>query len=139
MTRAYSMDLRERVVAAVLSGSTVREAAERFGIAPSTAVKWGLRLKTTGSLAPGKMGGHRRPALREQIRVFIVRRIVEKPDVTVRALQAELLAEGVKVSHDTVWTCLKAEDLSCKKNRIRRGAGAAEDGALSGPLEGKPA
>jgi putative transposase len=139
MTRAYSMDLRERVVNAVLSGSTVREAAVRFGIAVSTAVKWSQRQRATGSVAPGKMGGHRRPILREQARIFIAGRIAEKPDLTVRTLQAELLGQGLKVSHDTVWKCLKAEELSCKKNRVRPRAAAPQDGALSCPLEGTPA
>jgi transposase len=124
MTRAYSMDLRERVADAVLSGSTVREAASRFGVAASTAVRWSRQKRATGSVTPGKMGGHRRPFLREQARIFIVRRIEHKPDLTVRALQAELLEEGLKVSHDTVWKCLKSEDLSCKKNRVRRRARA---------------
>jgi transposase len=135
MTRAYSMDLRERVVNAVVSGSTVRDVAARFGVAVSTAVKWSQRHRATGSAAPGKMGGHRRPVLREQARVLIVRRIAEKPDLTVRALQAELLGQGLKVSRDTVWKCLKAEDLSCKKNRVRSRARAAQDGSLPGALE----
>jgi transposase len=139
MTRAYSMDLRERVVKAVLSGATVREVASRFGVAVSTVVKWSQRQRSTGSVSPKKVGGHRRPFLREQARIFIVRRIAEKPDLTIRALQAELLGQGLKVSHDTVWKGLKAEELSCKKNRIRSRATAARDGALSRTLEGAPA
>lgn len=83
------MDLRTRVVSAVLSGSTVREAASRFGVAISTAVKWSQRHRATGSVAPGKIGGHRRPILREQAKAFILSRIAENPDLTVRALQAE--------------------------------------------------
>lgn len=139
MTRAYSMDLRERVVNAVLSGATVREAASRFGVAVSTAVKWSQRRRKTGSVAPGRVGGHRQPILREKARIFIVRRIAEKSDLTVRALQAELMAQGIKVSHDTVWKCLKAEDLSCKKNRVRSRAAAAQDRALPATLESAPA
>ena len=131
MTRAYSMDLRERVVGAVLSGATVREAASRFGVAVSTVVKWTQRQRATGSVFPKKVGGHRRPILREQARIFIVRRIAEKPDLTIRGLQAELLEQGLEVSHDTVWKCLKSEELSCKKNLVRSGADAAQDGALS--------
>ena len=57
MTRAYSMDLRERVVDAVQLGATVREAATRFGVAISTVVKWTQRQRTTGSVAPKKVGG----------------------------------------------------------------------------------
>jgi transposase len=68
MTRAYSLDLRRRVVDAVMSGATVREAAARFGVVPSCVVKWKQRLKATGSLAPGKIGGHRRPILEGEAR-----------------------------------------------------------------------
>lgn len=139
MTRAYSMDLRERVVNAVLSGATVREAASWFGVAVSTVVKWTQRHRATGSVSPKKVGGHRRPILREQARIFIVRRIAEKPDLTVRALQAELAGQGLKVSHDTVWKCLKAEDLSCKKNRVRKGAVPAQNGPLPDALASTPA
>jgi putative transposase len=139
MTRAYSMDLRERVVNAVLSGSTMREAASRYGVAVSTAVKWSQRQRRAGSVAPGKVGGHRQPILREKARIFVVRRIAEKPDLTIRALQAELMDQGLKVSHDTVWKCLRAESLSCKKNHVRSRAVAAQDSAVPGPLESAPA
>ena len=43
MTRALSNDLRQRVVASVLSGETCRQVAARFGIAVSPVVKWRLR------------------------------------------------------------------------------------------------
>ena len=58
MARPYSMDLRERVVAAVTQeGQSRNQAANRFGVAISTAVKWLERYETTGSVAPGQMGG----------------------------------------------------------------------------------
>mgnify|MGYP006171473489 CR=1 FL=1 len=63
MTRPYSNDLRERVVAAVESGGSCRAVAARFGVAVSSVVKWHQRYRRTGSVAPGKMGGHRRPLL----------------------------------------------------------------------------
>ena len=63
MTRAYSNDLRERVVAAVRAGDSCRLVADRFGVAVSTVVKWSQRHRATGSVAPGKMGGHRRRIL----------------------------------------------------------------------------
>ena len=63
MTRPLSMDLRERVIAAVLAGESCRAVASRFGVAVSSVVKWSQRHRATGSVAPGKMGGHRRPIL----------------------------------------------------------------------------
>ena len=58
MGRAYSIDLRERVVAAVESGGlSCHRAAEQFGIGVSTAIRWVGRLRKTGSVAPSKIGG----------------------------------------------------------------------------------
>jgi transposase len=51
MTRAYSTDLRERVVAAVWAGSRVRAAtAGRFGVAVSSVVKWSQLEVRTGAV-----------------------------------------------------------------------------------------
>lgn len=64
MARAYSMDLRERVAAAVeRDGRSCHEAA-RFGVAASSAIKWVQRYRTTGSFAPSQIGGHKPRVLR---------------------------------------------------------------------------
>src|SRR5579875_1459820 len=61
MGKPYSMDLRERAVAAVVSGGlSCRRAAKQFGLGVNTVITWVRRLRQTGSVAPGKMGGHRR-------------------------------------------------------------------------------
>ena len=78
MTRALSNDLRERVVAAVVGGESCRAVASRFGVAVSSVVKWSQRYRATGSVAPGKMGGHRKRVL-EPHRAFIVERINQTP------------------------------------------------------------
>ena len=60
MSKPCSMDLRERVVAAVETGGMSRnQAAVRFGVAPSSAIKWVARYRATGSAAPAKMGGYK--------------------------------------------------------------------------------
>ncbi len=65
MVKPYSNDLRERAVAALAGGDSARVVGERFGIAKSSVIKWHQRYRKTGSIAPGKMGGHRKriPAL----------------------------------------------------------------------------
>lgn len=123
MTRAYSNDLRERVVCAVEAGARTRAVAERFGIAVSSVVKWHQRYRVNGSVAPGKTGGHRKRLL-EPHRTFIIERIKQTPHLTLHGLKAELAARGVKVSHDTVWQYLRREGLSFKKNSVRAGTGA---------------
>lgn len=118
MTRPFSNDLRERVVAAIRSGTSCRSAAARFGIAASTAVKWSQRHRATGSVAPGKMGGHRRRVL-DPHRFFLIERLAAQPHLTLHALKAELAARGVTVSHIAVWEFLRREGLRFKKKSVR--------------------
>lgn len=118
MTRALSNDLRERVVAAVSAGESCRSAAARFGVSVSSVVKWSQRYRATGSVTPGKMGGHRRRVL-EPHRAFIVERIGQSPHLTLHRLKDELAVRGVAVSHNAVWQFLRREGLSFKKNTVR--------------------
>jgi len=118
MTRPLSNDLRERVVAAVLGGQSCRTVASRFGVAVSSVVKWSQRYRATGSVKPGKMGGHRKPLL-DPHRAFILGRIKQTPHLTLHGLKDELAARGVKVSHNAVWLFLRREGLRFKKNAVR--------------------
>ena len=116
MVRPLSIDLRKRAVAAVVKGESCRSVALRFGVAVSSVVKWSQRYRATGSVAPGKMGGHRKPVL-EPHRAFIKERISQTPHLTLHALKDELAARGVKVSHNAVWLFLRREGLRFKKKR----------------------
>ena len=118
MTRPYSNDLRERVVGAVVAGDSCRAVSARFGVAVSTVVKWSQRYRRTGSVAPGKVGGHRRRVLVPH-RAFIVRRIGEEPHLTLHRLKDELAERGIAVSHNTIWVFLRREGLRFKKNAVR--------------------
>ena len=118
MVRPISNDLRKRAVSAVAKGESCRSVAERFGVAVSSVVKWSQRYRTTGSVVPGKMGGHRKPVL-DPHRAFIVERITQTPHLTLHGLKAELAARGVKVSHNAVWLFLRREGLRFKKNTVR--------------------
>jgi putative transposase len=118
MTRPLSIDLRERVVRAIEAGESCRSVAGRFGIAVSSAVKWTQLHRATGSVNPGKMGGHRKPLL-DSHRAFIIERINQTPHLTLHGLKDELAGRGVKVSHNAVWLFLRREGLRFKKNTIR--------------------
>jgi transposase len=122
MVRPYSLDLRERVVAAVQSGQSCRVVAERFGVSVASVVKWGQRARTTGSPAAKPMGG-KRPVLLAGQHAFIMERIETKPDITVRGLMAELAERGTTVSYGAVWTYLHRNGQSFKKNSARQRAG----------------
>jgi len=67
MTRPYSIDLRERALARVEKGETIRSVAGSFGISPSCVSKWGSLKRRTGEVAPGKVGGHKKRALSGEI------------------------------------------------------------------------
>ena len=59
MGRAYSDDLRERVVRAVIKGGLSRhQAAAQFGVGISTAINWVQRFHQTGSVKPDRIGGY---------------------------------------------------------------------------------
>ena len=118
MAKPASIDLRRRVVMAVLDGQSSRAVAERFDVAPSSPSKWTQLYRETGSFKPRRMGGHRRPLL-EPYETFIMERITEMSHVTVRELQDELAKRGVKVMHDTVWRFLRDQGLSHKKKPVR--------------------
>jgi transposase len=118
MTRPLSNDLRERVVLAVLAGESCRAVAQRFGVGVSSVVKWSQRYRATGSVAPGKMGGHRKCVLAPH-RAFVVARIEQTSHLTLHGLKDELAARGVKVSHNAVWLFLRREGLRFKKNTVR--------------------
>jgi putative transposase len=118
MARPLSNDLRERVVAAVSRGQSCRAVALRFGVSVSSVVKWSQRHRATGSVAAGKMGGHRKRVL-EPHRAFIKERISQTPHLTLHGLKDELAARGVKVSHNAVWMFLWREGLRFKKNAVR--------------------
>jgi putative transposase len=128
------MDLRERVVAAVAAGESRRSAARRFGVSESVAVKWLQRVAATGSVKPGRMGGHVRPAL-EAEREWLLARIAQGPDATVRGLAAELTARGVKTGPYAVWSFFRREGLTFKKKPARGRAGPAGRGPPARAME----
>lgn len=117
MGKPCSMDLRERVVAAVEAGGMSRnQAAARFGVAPSSAIKWVARFRATGSAAPAQMGGHKPRTLSGAHADWLIARCQER-DFTISQLVEELQQmRGLKVDRRSVWEFLHAYDLSFKKS-----------------------
>jgi transposase len=134
MARAYSLDLRERVVAAVTSGESCRKVAATFRVSVASVVKWSQRFRKEGSAAARRMGGHRAYVLAPE-RDWLLSRLAEKPDVTLRALLAELSDRGIVVSYYAVWHFFEHEGISFKKKPSRQRAGSAGRRPPPGPLE----
>lgn len=114
---ALSNDLRVRLVRAVEAGASCRQVAARFDVSPSTVIKLMQRVRTTGSVAPGKIGGYRRPLLEcheETLRELTGAR----KGITLAELRAAIVARGgPAVSLWTVWSMLRRLGLSHKKSR----------------------
>ncbi len=124
MTRAYSEDLRSRVIREIKKGASCRSVADLFGVAPSTAVKWAQRWRKTGSYEAMPQGGDRRSRLTGE-RQWLLQQIKEVPDMTLMELREALRRRGIRVGYGTVWRFFDREGISFKKKPIRRRAKAA--------------
>ena len=115
MTAPLSQDLRERIARSVENGSSARAAAARFEVSPSAAVKLMQRVRQTGSTAPAKMGGHRRPILEphaDALRAIAT----SKPGIMLKEMRDALHARGIAVKAlSTIADMLHRLGLSHKK------------------------
>ena len=115
---AYSLDLREKVVAACEKGdSTIAEIAERFSVGQTFVKKMLRQKRETNSLErlPHRAGAKKR--LTDKHRRWLARQIKETPDLTLQEIQEKLLAEkNILVSLATICRELKALRLPQKKN-----------------------
>ena len=117
MAGAYSQDLRDRVINAVVVGGMSRRAAARFGVSESSAIKWVERFERSGSRTAAKMGGYKRVRL-EPHRAFLEGLRAEKSDITLQALCDRLLAErGVKADTSLMSRFLRRLGVTLKKRR----------------------
>src|SRR6266849_4927257 len=134
MARAYSLDLRDRVVAAVAAGESCRKVATVFQVSVASVVKWSQRSRATGSAAAHPMGGNRPYALAGQ-RDWLLSRLADQPDLTLRALVAELAIRGIKVSYYAVWHFFEHEGISFKKKPARQRTGSSRRRKAAGTME----
>lgn len=134
MARAYSNDLRERVVRAVEGGQSCRAAALRFGVAPSSAIKWMRRWRERGDVTPGSSRGRVRSPLHAH-RAWLVALVTSEPDVTLAAVRERLAGRGLVVGIGSVWRFFAREGISFKKNAAASRAGQARRRARTGELE----
>lgn len=118
MTKALSVDLRDRVARYVLAGHSRRRAAKVFGIGVSSAIRYVAQYKRTGSVAPAKQGGDRRGKLKAEAD-YLLRRVSETPDISLAELAQELAARGVMIDLSNICRFLLAHGFTYKKNATR--------------------
>jgi transposase len=117
MGKPYSQDLRERVIAAVDTGTGAYVAAPLFRVSVSYIYKALIRRRTTGELTARRSGGGPRPKLAPHDDALRAR-VAANPDATLEELQAWLAVERkVKVSIGCLWNRLKFLKLPLKKSR----------------------
>jgi transposase len=110
------------VIEEIATGTSRREAAERYGISASVAVIWAQRFEKTGSVAAKPSGGSISPL--EGHAEFLLARIAEQPDLTLDEIVAAMEKRGIAGSRSAVWRFFARRDISFKKNAVRGGAKA---------------
>lgn len=117
MTLAYSDDLRSRVLEAVAAGSSVRGAGRRFGVAPSTAVRWVDRYRSLGETTARRQGKPRGSRL-DAHEAFILGLIEDQKDITLIEMVERLDVErDVWVSRALLCTWLRHRGFTHKKRQ----------------------
>lgn len=121
MSQAYGNAFRQRVIEAIEGGMSRHAAAQRFKIAPSTAIGWMQRYTQTNSYEAFKRGGYRRPILHgyEESLVLLIE---ENPSITCREIQLFLCLQNIKIDETTISRFLKKLGISFKKNTARHRA-----------------
>ena len=120
MARALSCDLRQRVVEAIRHSLSRRQAAARFGVSASSAIRWAALERATGEVAPKPQGGDRRSDRIEAQADFILGELAKAPDITLGELQAKLDGRGVSVGIGTLWRFFQRHRITRKKSRPMR-------------------
>jgi len=115
MGNALSCDLRLRVLKASGEGLSARQAAARFGVGVSSAIRWIARAKI-GEFAP-RPQGYRRASSLDAHEGFIVGMIEERKDITLNEMVAQLLAaQSVKISRSALSAWLGRHGWTFKKS-----------------------
>ena len=85
MSKALSLDLRTRVLVAIAGGMSCRQAAARFGVSPSSAIRWRGLERQQGDARPKALGGDRRSGRIEAHAELVLGLVEGQPDMTLRS------------------------------------------------------
>ena len=116
MTKSLSVDLRERVVAVIDGGLSRRQAAARFGVSVSSAIRWHALARRTGTAMPRQQGGDRRSGRIEAHADVILAAVAKQPDITLAELRELLAGHRVSVGIATLWRFFARRKITLKKS-----------------------
>jgi transposase len=130
MAKPLSLDLRFRIVRAVEDeGMSCRGAAERFGVAPSTAIELVSEWRSTGTCEARTQGADRRSARIEGRAAEVLSLIEATPDITLAEIANHLFkVHGERFAPSVVWRFFDRHNITFKKNIARQRAGSAGRG-----------
>ena len=114
MPRAYSGDLRVRVIGAVEGGLSARGAARRLAVGESTATAWVGRWRRTGSSEAKSQKGRSRSPLAAHTS-WLLALITEQTDLTLEEIGERLAARGVRAAVSSIWRFYDRHGISIKK------------------------
>ena len=117
MPKALSFDLRSRVLAAIDAGLSCRQAATRFGVSASSAIRWQAMRRASGDARPKPQGGDRLSHRTEAHTELIHAALDEVPDITLPELKARLAEQGAFVSVSALWRFCRRHQITRKKRR----------------------
>lgn len=117
MSKALSVDLRERVLKAVAAGASHRAAAERFGVSAASVSRWRALAARQGDARPGPLGGDRRTGRIEAQTALILQLIEAAPDRTIQELRAALAESGHRFGYGTLHRFLVRHGMTRKKRQ----------------------
>jgi transposase len=120
MARALSLDLRDRVVAAIAGGLSRRQAAAQFGVSAASAIRWQQLVAEHGTPKPQQQGGDRRSGRIEAHADLIMDAYEATSDITLAELQALLAEHGADVAIGTIWRFFRRRGITRKKRRRTR-------------------
>ena len=121
MAKAFSVDLRERVVGAVEDGMSRHEAAAHFGVSPSSAIRWYRLCKEQGDVTPKLQGGDRRSHRIEAHAGFLLDLVKREPDATLEEMQSALREQkDAAFGIGTLWRFFDRHEITLKKSRPTR-------------------
>jgi transposase len=114
---AYSLDLRERVLAACDAGQSTKKVARQFDVSPAWVRRLKQRRREDGTIRPRPIPGAK-PKLDQAASDWLMEQVRRTPDATLEELRARLNRErGIAISIGTLWSALRKRKLSFKKSR----------------------
>ena len=117
MPSPLSVDLRTRVVAAILDGASCHQAAARFRVSVASASRWSTRHQLEGHVTPKPSGGDRNAHRTEAHADLILTTYEQRPEIFLHQLRGELARQGVETTTSSLSRFFARHGITRKKGQ----------------------